>query len=437
MIREEIAFICCSDIAGQVRGKGFPSTDILDRRIRGVGWCPTNMQITAFDAIAETPFGALGDLLLVPDNKTEVVVDFGDGSPRENFILGDITYTDGQPWECCLRTMLANALESMNSETGLTLLSAFEHEFQFVDDEVETETAYSLGGFRAGQAFGETLLSALRAAGAEPDSFLREYGKDQYEVTVAPQPGVKAADQALIVRELARATALRSGRRVSFTPVRTPSGVGNGVHIHMSFSDADGRPATHDPNGPGGLAATPGAFVAGVLKYLPSIVAFTAPSVVSYTRLTPHRWSAPFNNLGYRDREASMRICPVAEIPGYDVASQFNVEFRAGDAAASPYLQLAAIVKAGLQGIRDGLAPPPPTEEDLSLLNAETLAARGFERLPRSLDEALARLEQDETVRSWFDELFIDVYLKHKRGEMNYLKDLSEEEVFAAYERAY
>ena len=67
------------------------------------------------------------------------------------------------------------------------------------------------------------------------------------------------------------------------------------------------------PKGKHELAKTAGQFVAGILKYLDAIVAITAPSVVSYLRLTPHRWSAAFNNLGFRDREASVRICPVSD----------------------------------------------------------------------------------------------------------------------------
>ena len=122
MIKEKLAFACCSDIAGQVRGKGFPMSDIETKLRRGVGWTPTNAQITAFDVIAETPFGALGDLLLIPDRRTEVKVDFGDGSTHELFLLGDIKYTDGRAWECCLRTILSDAVEALRSETELTRL---------------------------------------------------------------------------------------------------------------------------------------------------------------------------------------------------------------------------------------------------------------------------------------------------------------------------
>jgi hypothetical protein len=110
---------CCNDIAGQVRGKAFPARDFERRCASGIGWCPTNVQITAFDQIAETPFGALGDLLLMPDPTTRVEVDFGPDDPGDRLVLCDLMHTDGRPWECCLRAALKDALGALEAETGL------------------------------------------------------------------------------------------------------------------------------------------------------------------------------------------------------------------------------------------------------------------------------------------------------------------------------
>ncbi len=119
---------------------------------------------------------------------------------------------------------------------------------------------------------------------------------------------MQSADQAVILRELTRMTAARLGEAVTFTPIRDPAGVGNGVHIHMSFLDSKGNPATWSADNPAGMAPVTGSFIAGVLKYLDCILALTAPSDISYLRLTPHRWSAAYNNLGFHDREAAVRI---------------------------------------------------------------------------------------------------------------------------------
>jgi glutamine synthetase len=118
-------------------------------------------------------------------------------------------------------------------------------------------------------------------------------------------------------------------------------------------------------------------------------------------------------------------------------AAQFNFEFRAADAAASPYLQLAAIVHAGAQGIEEGLAAPSATEEDLSLLDPAALAARGYARLPQTLDDALARFRANSVVAGWFPPGFADTYVKHKRGEIAFLKGKDDAQVCEAYAQVY
>ena len=164
---------------------------------------------------------------------------------------------------------------------------------------------------RRGAALGETLLATLDQAGIEVVLFHPEYGAAQYELSVAPRPGLVAADQAVVLRELTRSVGERLGQRITFAPVVAGMGVGNGVHVHMSLVDKAGEPVMYAADGPGGLSPLGGSFVAGIVRHLPALVAFTAASTVSYQRLVPHRWSAAFNNLGLRDREAG-----AAHLPG-------------------------------------------------------------------------------------------------------------------------
>lgn len=436
MIREPLIVAVTSDLAGKVRGKAFPAAELAARSARGVGWTPTNVQITCFDRIAPSPFGALGDLVLVPDPEAAVDVDFGDGLPPERFMLGDIRSLEGAPWGLCTRGILRAALARLE-RLGFRLRGAFEHEFQLAEREARPGRAYSLAGFRAEAALCGTLMAALRAAGLVPDTVMKEYGPDQYEVTIGPETGLRIADAAVILRELTHATARRHGARATFTPIRDPASVGNGVHVHLSLTDLEGRPATWDGARPCGLSAAAGSFVAGILAHVASLVALTAPAAISYARLTPHRWSAAFNNLGYRDREAAVRICPVAGATPEAIARAFNFEYRAADAAASPHLLLAALVHAGAAGIEAGLAPPEATSEDLALLPPEALARRGLVRLPQSLGEALDRFEADREVRGWFPEEFAPVYLAHKRDELAQAEALEGPARYAAYAAVY
>ena len=437
MRREEMMVACCGDLSGKVRGKAFPLSQMEKRLKRGVGWTPTNVQITCFDAIADSPFGSLGDLVLIPDPATKVSIASEEDAPNETFVLGNIRYTDGRPWEFCTRSILQSALDRLQRVAGVTLLGAFEHEFQIRHLTGEIGKAFTLGGFQEERYFCEAIVAAMREAGVTPDTILKEFGSGQFEVTMGPQKGVTIADHSLITRELVAMVAREIGYEPTFTPIRDPAGVGNGVHVHLSMLDDASNPVTHDPDGKHELSDVAGKFVAGILKYLDSIIAITAPSVVSYLRLTPHRWSAAFNNLGFRDREASVRICPVSDMSDVAKAAQFNFEFRAADAAANPHLALAAIVHAGVQGIEEGLQVPEATQEDLSLLGIEALAARGYVRLPQTLEAALQRFQSNPTVCGWFPEGFADVYVKHKEGEIAYLAGKTQAEICAAYEAVY
>ncbi len=437
MIQKPLTFVATSDVAGQVRGKSFPS-DQMDSRIKkGVGWTPTNVMITCFDTIADSPYGSFGDLALIPDESTRVQLDYQDGTPAEDFMIGTIRHLDGTAWECCTRSILQKALNTLYQATGITVKGAFEHEFQLQNPDAILGGAYSHRDFRRYRHFGRALMQAVENAGVTPDTFMKEYGVNQFEITNAPATGCRIADEATILREITYGTAERFDNTATFTPISDPNHVGNGVHIHLSFIDDDGNPLTYDANDPYGMSEITGQFIAGVLKYLPAIVALTAPSKISYDRLTPHRWSAAYNNLGFRDREASVRICPINNLSDTDTAKQYNFEIRAVDAAASPYLAMASVVFAGVQGIKDTLPKPKVTEQDLSLLSAAELTQRGYTRLPETLQDALQVMQNTPQVTEWLGQQFIDVYMAHKQGELNALTDKSPEQVYEMYRSVY
>jgi glutamine synthetase len=424
MIREELIFVATCDISGLVRGKGFPARELPLRLTKGVGWTGSNLMMSPFGPIWDTPFGTAGDFMIVPDPSAEVWVDFADGLSIEHFFLGDICNTDGSAWECCPRDFLRRAVQQLEEVAGLGLVAAFEQEFLYTGTSDRPGDAYALGAFRRQGSFGEGFIAALRAAGPVPDTFLAEYGPRQFEVTVMPQPALAAADHAVITREMARATAHRLGHRVIFSPKPDPELVGNGVHVHMSLVDAAGRPATHSPGEPMDLSKPAQHFFAGVLHHMPAISAITAPSPVSYLRLVPNAWAPTVIDLVRQDRGASLRICPVfAAATPDEVARQFHVEFRVADASASPYLALGAVIFAGVDGIRRGLPLPPAGGSPASL--------------PRSLPDALDRLAASETIAGWFGPTHFDAYLRFKRVEAEKMAGLSPAELCARYAEVY
>jgi glutamine synthetase len=417
MHREKLIFCATCDLAGHVRGKAFPAADLAARQVGGVNMPPTNIMLSAFGPIHATPFGTAGELALIPDLTTHVHVDF-DGAAPESFCLGDLR-EDGTAWSCCPRDFLRRALDGLKAHAGLTVRAAFEQEF--FCPSLACDGSYRLDSYRRAGFLPESLLCALRAAGCTPDSFVAEYAPGQFEVTVAPAVGLRVADEAVITRELIRAVSARLGHRATLAPVLSPDGVGSGTHIHVSLLTADNRPALHNPSGPFELSAIGEAFAAGMARHLPALCALTAPAAASYYRLRPNKWAPVTANVAAKDRGAAIRICAAA--PGDPArAKKYNVEFRVGDACASPYIALGAILHAGLAGIRENLA--------LSDLGEPA-------RLPVTLDEALDRLEASEAARGWMGETLHGAYLLLKRAEIRSLAGLSEPEICARYAAVY
>lgn len=194
---------------------------------------------------------------------------------------------------------------------------------------------------------------------------------------------------------------------------------------------------TYDPALAGGLSAKAGAFCAGVLRHLPGMTAMTASSVSSFYRLKPHSWSSSYTWLADRDREASLRICPTVTIGGRDPARQYNIEYRAADATGNPYLSLAAIIRAGLEGLKAGLPSPPLVTGDPTLMSEAERASLGLVRLPETLPAALDALLADGTVTGWFAPVFIETFVGLKRHEAERLAGLDPASICDLYRTLY
>lgn len=431
-----VALVCC-DLGAIVRGRSLPASAFEQDPAAGVGWVPANHALTPIGTLAEpNPFGSVGDLRLLPDPATRARVE-GEGSCEPlDLVLCDIAETDGEPWECCPRRFLREALGQLERELGLRVLASFEHEFQLPSEE-PAALPFSLEAQRRAGLFPGRAMRALEQAGAEPERFMPEYASHQFEIPVRPAEGVGAADRALVLREVVRELARREGRRASFSPLLDPAEAGNGVHIHLSLLDREGRPVLYDPARPGSLSELGGRFAAGILRHAGALSALTAPSPVSAARLAPHHWGAGAACLGLRNREALLRIPPLVAPGGAEPDRQMRLEYRAADAAANPYLALGAIVRAGLEGVRAGLEPPPLLERDPATLDAREAQRYGVGELPATLEGALAALAADELARAWMPPLMHEAYLAVKRSELQAATGADPAELCARYARIY
>ncbi len=435
---EGLVAIVTTDICAITRGRSIVESKLERLAVTGVGWLQANLSLTPFNSIAHpNPWGSSGDLRLIPDlNARFRTTQTGSVTPF-HMVPGNLVELDGTPWLACTRSMLISALADLKSATGLSMRAAFEHEFQLFGGASPPGHSLSFEALRRTDPFGPIVMAALKEAGILPEVIIAEFGSDQFEVTHAPADALAAADRAVAIREITREVARNLGRRASFAPKTAPDAVGNGLHIHFSFLDAKNTPAAYDAANPGGLSNQAGAFCAGVLRHLPALTALTAPSVPSYYRLKPHSWSSSYTWLAERDREASLRICPTISIGGGDPAKQFNIEYRAADATGNPYLSLAGVIRAGLEGIANKLPTPPLVTGDPTAMTEKERSSFGLVRLPENLEAALAALAADKTVSSWFDPAFIETFTGEKQAELAHLKNHTPSAICELYRTLY
>jgi glutamine synthetase len=316
------------------------------------------------------------------------------------------------------------------------VLASFEHEFQLLID-APPAPPFSLEAQRRAEPFAGRVMGALLEAGVQPERFLPEYAAHQFEIPVAAAEGLAGADRSVALKEVVREVARRHELRASFAPLLDPAGPGNGAHIHLNLLDAAGGPVLYDPARPARLSDLGGSFAAGILRHAEALSALTAPSPASAARLVPHRWSAGAVCLAQRNREALLRIPPLVELAGQDPALQLRLEYRGADATANPYLALGAILRAGLDGVRSELSPPPILDRDPAHLDDADATRYRVGGLPASLGDSLQALAGDHTVRAWMTPLLYDAYVGVKRSELQAVADLDLGEVCRRYAAIY
>jgi glutamine synthetase len=431
-----VSLVCC-DLGAIVRGRSVFADELAEHLRAGVGWVPANHALTPLGPLAENdPFGSTGDLRLLPDESTRVRVEGdGDASALE-LLLCDIVEIDGRPWECCPRYFLREGLGELEQSLGARLLASFEHEFQLLSDS-PPPLPFTLEAQRRAEPFATDVMSALVQAGVEPERFFSEFAPHQFEIPVAPAEGLASADRAVVLREVVREVARRQGLRASFVPLLDPEHAGNGVHIHLSLLDADGRSLFYDASRAACLSELGGRFAAGILCHARALSALTAASPISGERLQPHRWSAGAVCLAQRNREALLRIPPLVSLGGLDPAGQLRIEYRGADAAANPHLALGAILRAGLEGVNAQLPDPPILDRDPAQLDAQDAERFGVGALPTTLEESLHALADDADARTWMPPLLYDAYVSVKRSELAAAGELDLKELCQRYAAIY
>jgi glutamine synthetase len=425
------------DNAGITRVKTVP-VSLLERAVRyGIGMSPVFEVFMVNDSItsSEEVSGPVGDLRLMPDPSALKVLA---AQPGWAWAPVDKHTQEGEIYPGCQRSF-ATRMVTRAADAGIELRMAFELEwFQAdadsdIDRPVHTGPAYGFPVMATVSDFARDLITALEDEGVGVDQFHPEYAMGQLEISVAPGDPVGAADTTVLVRQTIRAMAARHGMRASFSPVVIAGHVGNGGHVHFSLW-REGTNLFAGGAGPHGMSETGESFVAGVLAELPALVAVGSPSVPSYLRLIPSHWAGAFACWGRENREAAIRF--VTGMVG-SRESAANTEVKCFDQSANPYLVVGALIAAGLAGVERGLRLPDEVTVDPGGLTDDELATRGIQRLPRSLEEALAHLEKSDLLRDAMGPMLFGPFAAVRRAEAEAFADQEPDEIVAAHRWRY
>jgi glutamine synthetase len=431
-----VRFLYC-DHGNVIRGKSSHVAALSDHLESGIGLTVAMQAFTLTEHLAAgTHLGPVGEIRLVPDPRTYALLPY---APREARLLCDMYTLEGGQWDLCPRTFLRQMIDRAGQH-GLRVVAAFEYEFYLarqIDDgrfvPADDSLCFSSDGMDRQATVIGAILDALEQQGLQPRQYYPELGPAQQELTIQHAPLLEAADRQVAVRETVRAVAMQHGLVASFAPKPFPDQAGSGCHVHMSLWTGD-RNMLYDAAGQLGLSSLGRSFVAGILEHLPALLALTCPSVNSYLRLEPNRWSSAYTCWGPDNREAAVRVA--SPFRGREEAST-NIEIKAVDGSANPYLALGAIVAAGIDGIERGLDPGEPLLSNPEDLDFTTREARGIRRYPTSLADAVTALEQDQVLLDALGPNRAHEFMGVRRAEWAELGRASIAQQIAAHFRRY
>ena len=407
-------WIIFHDYSSRSCAKWIPGPSIPSAIRRGGVFARANLNFTIDDHQAPEPhFGAdSGDFFAVPDPDSLAPVPYHPGVAR---VHSWMRTEAGEAWEGCPRTRLGQQLERL-AERGLTARVAFEPEFSLYRRgpdgalaPVDQHAMYSVD--RVDEQFDllARIEQALAAQNVDVIQVGSEYGQGQLEINIAHQKPLKAADDLLVLRDTVRALARAAGLLATFMPKVHASAAGNGLHVHLSLWDETGTEDRSTGDAALGLSQEMSHFIGGVLAHAPAICGVAAPTVNSYKRLQPASWAPAHVAYGSGNRSALVRV------PG---ASRRRLEFRSGDNTSNPYLLLAALIGAGIDGLDNATSPGQPAGEDLGHASPAELAAEGIRFLPRTAGAALDAIEADQTVMAALGPVCGPELLRVKRYEL-------------------
>ncbi|WP_433626521.1 type I glutamate--ammonia ligase [Halomicrococcus sp. NG-SE-24] len=399
-----------TDITGTVKNVSVPAHQVEKAFDEGIWF--DGSSIEGFVRIQES------DMRLEPDPSTFTVLPWrSDGDTASARLICDVVNTDGTPFAGGPRQVLKSVLADVE-EMGYTVSIGPEPEFFLFEKDEEgnaTTDPHDTGGYfdlapkDLASDVRREIIFTLEEMGFEIEASHHEVADGQHEINFKYDDALSAADNIATFRAVVRAVAEQNDIHATFMPKPIGEINGSGMHSHISLFDDEGN-AFADDDDEFNLSETAYHFMGGILEHAQAFTAVTNPTVNSYKRLVPGYEAPVYVAWSDVNRSALIRVPDAA-----GTSSRF--EIRSPDPSCNPYLALAAIIQAGLDGMENEIDPGDPVREDIYEFDEAKLDDYGITTLPDSLGHAVDALEEDEVVREGLGEHVTEKFVKAKRAD--------------------
>lgn len=429
------------DVAGNVRCKVIP-VDYLRKHPAKLldGVALAQVSVGGFPSYADhvllgSGLNAVGSFHLRPDLATLRVLPY---SPDSAIVLGNLSDEEA----FCFRSLLQRVAERAFVEHNITFTVGAELEFVLFDATtgrpVEQSNFADVVLLNQQHVFVSAVYDALQQQEIIVELIHSESAAGQMEIVLAyVEDPVMMADHVLLARETIKALARQHGMKAIFLPKTNVAQAGNGCHVHLSLRDAVTGKSKFAANPTmtahrvvefsAIMSPTGQSFVEGILQQLPALMAVTMPTTNSFRRVGPGCWTGSQAVWAVDDKEAPLRV-----IVAPNDASR--VEFKLCDSTANLYLALAALLTAGLDGIKGNLLLRAPLSEEAASPHNDTVP----HELPTSIRASLECLETNKLMcAACLPRNVLNAYLTVRRAEADRAANMSlDEEVVEALDRA-
>jgi len=357
------------------------------------------------------------DMYLRPDPDTFAVFPWRPQAGRVARMICDIYTADGKPFEGDPRYVLKKVLGEA-ADLGYSFNVGPECEFFLfhVDEngrpttDTHDEAGYfDLAPVDLGEDARRDMCLTLEEMGFEIEASHHEVARGQHEIDFKYDEALVCADKIMTFKMVVKSTAKRHGLYATFMPKPIFGINGSGMHTNQSLC-RNGKNAFHDPNDKLGLSAECYSYIAGIMRHISGMTAITNPLVNSYKRLVPGYEAPVYVAWATRNRSPLIRI-PASRGEGT------RVELRNPDPACNPYLALAVMLAAGLDGIKNKLTPPASVERNIYDMTPSERQQAGIASLPADICDAVREMQRDKLVMDTLGPHIAENYIRAKLAE--------------------